>query len=143
MGKYGFIGAGAWICPNVTLGNYVMIAPECAILGGDHRIDRPGVPVIFSGRPDHTAPTMIGDDVWIGYRVTIMAGVTIGRGAVIAAGSVVTSDLPAFTICAGVPCKVIRPRFTEDEMATHILMLESEPRAGQYPLSKTLSRHPG
>jgi acetyltransferase-like isoleucine patch superfamily enzyme len=139
MGEYGFIGKGAWICPNVIMGNYVMIAPECAILGGDHRFDIAGVPTIFSGRPE--APvTRIEDDVWIGYRVIIMAGVTIGRGAVIAAGSLVTKDVPAFSVCGGSPCKVIKERFTAEEQELHIAMLNQPPCAGNYAMPKAIKQ---
>lgn len=50
----------------------------------------------------------IGDDVWIGANVVILPGVTIGPAAIIGAGSVVTEDIPAATIVAGIPAKVIR-----------------------------------
>lgn len=53
-------------------------------------------------------PVWIGDNVWIGYRAMILKGVTIGDGAIIAANAVVTKDVPAHTIVAGNPAKVIR-----------------------------------
>lgn len=56
---------------------------------------------------------VIGNDVWIGYRSIIMNHVTIGDGAIIAAGSLVTSNLPPFAVCGGVPAKIIRMRFDE------------------------------
>lgn len=55
-----------------------------------------------------SAPITIGDHVWIGCKATILKGVTIGDGAIVAAGSVVTSDIPAHSLCAGVPARVIR-----------------------------------
>jgi acetyltransferase-like isoleucine patch superfamily enzyme len=55
-----------------------------------------------------TAPIIIGDHVWIGTNVIILKGVTIGNGAIIAAGSVVNKDIPAHTLAAGVPAKVIK-----------------------------------
>jgi len=55
--------------------------------------------------------TKIGSDVWIGANVIIKAGVTIGDGCFIGAGSVVTKDIPPFSVAAGNPCRVIRPRF--------------------------------
>lgn len=50
----------------------------------------------------------IGDNVWIGDKATILPGVTIGDGAVIAANSVVTKDVPAYSVVAGNPAKVIK-----------------------------------
>lgn len=59
-------------------------------------------------------PLIIGNDVWIGDRVTIVGGCrSIGDGAVIAAGAVVTRDVPAFAIVGGVPARVLRARFAE------------------------------
>ena len=54
------------------------------------------------------APIHIGSDVWFGARVTVVPGITIGDGAIIGAGSVVTKELPARTVVAGVPARVIR-----------------------------------
>lgn len=56
----------------------------------------------------------VDDDVWIGFRSTILSGVHIGQGAVIAAGAVVTKDVPPYSIVAGVPAKVIKYRFKSD-----------------------------
>lgn len=53
---------------------------------------------------------IIGNDVWIGSRSTILAGVNIGNGAIIGSGSVVTKDVPPYAIVGGVPAKVIRYR---------------------------------
>lgn len=55
-----------------------------------------------------TAPVEIGNNVWIGTRVTVLPGVHIGDGAVIAAGAVVTSDIPPKALAGGVPAKVIK-----------------------------------
>jgi acetyltransferase-like isoleucine patch superfamily enzyme len=53
---------------------------------------------------------LIEDDAWIGFGVIVLDGVHIGSGAVIGAGSVVTRDIPANAIAAGIPAKVIRMR---------------------------------
>lgn len=57
----------------------------------------------------------IGNDVWIAGHVQILEGVTIGDGAVIAAGAVVTKDVEPYAIVGGVPAKIIRYRFEEDD----------------------------
>lgn len=136
MGRCGFIGDSAWICPNVRMGAYVMLAPEVAILGGDHTVTAIGVPIIYSERPD-VPPTEIGDDVWIGYRATIMAGVTIGSGAVIAAGAVVTKDVPENSVAAGIPATVRAKRFGGDDFQAHLKIIRSGQIAGAPPLSSS------
>ena len=60
--------------------------------------------------------TVIGNDVWIGYRATIMPGVTIGDGAIVAAYAVVVKDVPPYAIVGGNPAKVIRKRFSDEEI---------------------------
>jgi acetyltransferase-like isoleucine patch superfamily enzyme len=131
-GAYSHLGEGAWVYPNVEIGKYVLFAPEVAIIGADHRIDRPGLPIVFSGRPE-LPHTVIEDDVWIGYRVTIMAGVRIGRGSIIGAGAVVTKDVEPYTIVGGVPARPIRKRFDNPEdIRLHEQMLAQPARRGDY-----------
>ena len=59
--------------------------------------------------------TVIENDVWIGEKVIIMDGVTVGNGAIIAAGAIVTKDVPPYAIYAGVPAKLIRYRFSQED----------------------------
>ncbi|CFQ51182.1 transferase hexapeptide repeat containing protein [Yersinia frederiksenii] len=61
--------------------------------------------------------TIIGNDVWIGYKALIMPGVKIGNGAIISSRSVVTSDVPAYAVVGGNPAKVIKKRFTDETIA--------------------------
>ena len=56
----------------------------------------------------------IGHDVWIGHGAIVLPGRSIGTGAVIAAGAIVTKDVPAYTIVAGNPARIVRRRFSED-----------------------------
>ena len=58
--------------------------------------------------------TVVGNDVWIGCNVVILPGVTVGDGAIIAAGAVVTRDVPAYAVIAGVPGRMIRYRWDEE-----------------------------
>ena len=60
--------------------------------------------------------TVVGNDVWLGYRALVMPGVAIGDGAVVAAASVVTSDVPPYAIVGGNPARVLRRRFEDDEI---------------------------
>lgn len=117
-----FMAYNCVIYPNVSIGKYTMLAPRVSILGGDHNIDNPNTPIIFSGRP--TIPkTVIGEDVWVGAGVTIKAGVSVGNGAIVGASSVVTKDIPDYAIYAGNPAKFIRMRFSEDDIELHKKML--------------------
>lgn len=61
--------------------------------------------------------TVVGNDVWIGYRATIMPGVQIGDGAIVAAGALVTKDVPPFAIVGGNPARLLRMRFDEADVA--------------------------
>ena len=100
------------ICP-VRIGHDVFIGPNVSILTAMH-------PLKWQERnlyeredgvmtdKEYGKPIMIGDNCWIGGNVTICGGVTIGDVCVIGAGSVVTRDIPANTLAAGNPCKVIR-----------------------------------
>ena len=63
------------------------------------------------------------DDVWIGFRATILSGVHIGQGAVVAAGAVVTKDVPPYAIIGGVPAKIIKYRFSP-EVIEQLLKLD-------------------
>lgn len=121
--EYSYIGKNSTIPPKVTIGKYTMLAPNVSILGGDHIFDNPDTPIIFSGRP--TMPrTTIGQDVWVGANVCIMAGLTIGDGAIVAAGSIVTKDIMPYSIWGGNPAKLIRMRFNDKEVSNHKKMLE-------------------
>lgn len=131
-GAYSFVNIESEIGAGVTLGKYVMIAPQVWIIGNDHRFDVPGVPIIFSGRPD-LKRTCIEDDVWVGNGAMVLAGVTIGRGSIIAARAVVTKNVPPYEIWGGVPAKKIGDRFADaDDRAKHDAMLNQPAREGDY-----------
>ena len=129
IGNYSFIGPECWIQSETTIGNFVMFAGRVAIVGGDHRIDVVGVPAISAGR-DVNKIVVIEDDVWVGHGVIIMHGVKIGRGSVVAAGAVVTQDVSPYSIVGGVPAKLIKMRFTEEQIKIHNEALNKLATAG-------------
>ena len=88
----------------VTIGDDCFIGPNVSIYTACHSTD----PVERNSRREWAEPVTIGDNVWIGGSVTILPGVTIGDNVTIGAGSVVTKDIPANTVAAGNPCKVIK-----------------------------------
>ena len=104
----------------LTIGNHVGIGQNSTIITGDHRIDIIGkflMDVTDEEKlPENDQPIIIEDDVWTGANVTILKGVTIGHGSVVAAGSVVTKSFPPYSIIGGVPAKLIKMRFTEEEI---------------------------
>lgn len=73
--------------------------------------------------PIVSAPVVVEEKVWIAANATILKGVRIGKDAVVAAGSVVTKDVPPYAIVGGVPAKVIKMRFTPEEIEAHNIML--------------------
>lgn len=130
--EYSFINIGCNLGPKVELGRYSMIGPYVNVVGNDHVTTLPGVPIIFSGRPNQK-PTIIEADVWVGLGAIIMAGVRIGRGAIIGAGSVVTKSVPPYEIHAGVPAKKIGERFADHaDRVRHDALLDGPVVSGKY-----------
>ena len=114
----------------LTTGRKVVFAPRPTIITGDHRIDIIGKHIIDvtveEKLPENDMPVQIEDGVWVGANVTILKGVTIGRGSVVAAGAVVTRSCPPYSIIGGVPAKIIRARFTDEEIVEHERILGTE-----------------
>ena len=123
IGYKSFVGSDSWLQSNTKIGNFVMLSGRVAIVGGDHRYKVVGVPMIETGR-DVNRPVTICDDVWIGNGVTILHGVTIGEGAIVGAGAVVTNDVAPYSIVAGVPAKLLKMRFSPEEIEKHKAALE-------------------
>ena len=91
----------------VEIGDHCMLANGCYVTDSTHRFDDPARPVPWQGFTSK-GPTRIGDNVWCGVNVVVTTGVTIGERCVIGANSVVTSDIPPFSVAAGVPARVLR-----------------------------------
>jgi len=107
----------------LTIGKKVGLGPNPTIMTGDHRLDFIGkhlMDVTVSEKlPENDSPVIIEDGVWCGANVTILKGVTLGRGSVVASGSVVTKSCAPYSIIGGVPAKLIKMRFTEEEIKKH------------------------
>jgi acetyltransferase-like isoleucine patch superfamily enzyme len=121
IGHHSFLGPASriWCSEKIEIGSHVLISHDVDIHDSNshslHWQDRRDELVANFERGDHsvpprvpTVPTHIHDDVWIGFKSSILKGVTIGRGAVVAAGSVVTKDVSPFTMVAGNPARVIK-----------------------------------
>lgn len=62
---------------------------------------------------------IVESDVWLGCNVTLLSGVTVGRGAIVAAGAVVTKNVPPYSIVGGVPARVIKFKWSVDQILEH------------------------
>ncbi len=99
----------------ITIGDDVLLGPKVGLYTANHALDL-GERLAGACRAE---PITIGDGVWIAGGVTVLPGVTIGAGAVVGAGSVVTRDVPAGTVVAGNPARVLR-RITEADRTGYV-----------------------
>ena len=109
IGDNSGLGVNCQVRGPLEIGVNVMMGPEVRIMTAKHDTSRIDIPMCQQGHYPKQKVT-IGDDVWIGASVIIMPGITIGTGSIIGAGAVVTKDVPAYAVVAGVPAKVIKYR---------------------------------
>jgi acetyltransferase-like isoleucine patch superfamily enzyme len=110
------IGPGTWIgqqcffhsAGGITIGPHVGIGPAVKIVTSTHRLDDRAVRILDA--PIDFAPVVIEEGSDVGVGAILLPGVTVGRGAQVAAGAVVTVDVPAYAIVAGVPARLVRMR---------------------------------
>ncbi|MDE6581700.1 MAG: sugar O-acetyltransferase, partial [Duncaniella sp.] len=88
----------------VTFGDNVFIAPDCGFYTAGHPLDA----TERNKGLEYARPITVGNNVWIGAKVSVLPGVTIGDNCVIGAGSVVNKDIPANSLAVGNPCRVIK-----------------------------------
>jgi len=101
---------------NCTIGEDCQIAGYCTVIDSNHQFIDPTIPINKQGFV--SAPIAIADDVWLGNKVVVLKGVQIGRHSVVGAGAVVTKDIPAFTVAAGVPARPIKQIGPDDKVKT-------------------------
>ena len=114
LGNNSGIGCDCVLNGTVTIGNDVMMGPECMFFTENHAFGNINIPMNLQGNSVEK-PIVVGNDVWIGARVLVMPGVKIGDHSIIAAGAVVTKNVPEYAIVAGNPAKVVRYRNENNE----------------------------
>ncbi|NRO50988.1 DapH/DapD/GlmU-related protein [Lactobacillus helveticus] len=112
LGERVFINANVMMVDlgGITIEDDVLIGSGAYLISVNHQLD-----------PHHRKelelkPVLIKKNAWIGAKATILPGVTVGENAVVAAGAVVTKDVPANTVVAGMPAKVIKKSTKKDVM---------------------------
>lgn len=131
VGNHVVIGMEAMLMTTrakVIVGDYVFFAPKVSVVTGDHRYDLIGKYMLNVQDKDKRIEddqdvTFEGDN-WIGTGVIILKGVTVGKGSIVAAGSVVTKSIPPYSIAAGVPARIVKKRFSDEQIKLHESMLE-------------------
>jgi acetyltransferase-like isoleucine patch superfamily enzyme len=110
IGRNSTIGENSFVSTHsrITIGNDVMVAANCYIIDSSHTFNEIHRPIKEQGIEIDAIE--IEDDVWIGAHVVILKGSKIGKGSVIGANSLVKGEIPAYSVAAGNPAKVINKR---------------------------------
>lgn len=137
LGEFSYIAKNCML-EAAVIGKYTSIAPNCHVIYGNHPTSKivSTHPAFYTkSRPagrclvesdkfkeiDYADENkkkliIIGNDVWIASDVKLLGGITIGDGAIVAAGAVVVKDVPPYAIVGGVPAKIIKYRFNQEQI---------------------------
>lgn len=105
----------------LIIGNKVALGPKVTIMTGNHATDTIGTYMwdVHDKKDGLDKDVIIEDEIWVGSNVTILSGAHISRGCVIAAGAIVNKYIPPYSIVGGVPAKVLKYRFTPEQIIEH------------------------
>ena len=115
---------------------YTVIGMNCMIVTNNH-ISTVGIPQILlgiSGINDRHGDITIGEDVWTGSNVTILAGANLGRGCIAGACSTITKPIPPYAVVSGTPARIVAVKFSIDQIIEHerVLYPEDERYSREY-----------
>lgn len=126
------IGSNAMLMSSkakIIIRDNVMLGPNVSIITGNHRTDLIGKYMIDVKENEklrnNDEDVIISEDVWIGANSVILKGVSIGKGSIIAAGSVVSKSIEPYSIVGGVPAKIIKYRFSKEQIVEHEKILKN------------------
>lgn len=130
LGDYSYVGINSKI-RNCTIGKFTCIGPNVSVNLGEHPTStfvsihpafysiagQIGISFVKENRfNEYKENTSIGNDVWVGANAIIRGGVKIGDGSIIASGAVVSKDVPNYAIVGGIPAKIIKYRFSQEQI---------------------------
>jgi acetyltransferase-like isoleucine patch superfamily enzyme len=121
VGENVFINSGCKMQDQggIYIGDDVLIGHNACLLTLNHAQDP-------ENRADmYPEPIHIEDKAWLGSNVTVLPGVTIGEGAIVAAGAVVNKSCEPYSIIGGVPAKLLKMRFTPEQIVEHERLLNA------------------
>ena len=112
IGDFSAIGRRVWLYnfAPVRIGSNTVVSQDCVLCTSSHDYTHPHLPL-------YSKEIIVGDEAWIAADSFVMPGLEVGAGSVVGARSVVTKNVPAWTVCAGSPCRAIKPRILVPQAA--------------------------